>query len=54
MEERKEIEYDRHYKIGNTDIRIIFPKITREENEKRKEEITKTITSIAQEIVNKM
>ncbi|SDZ00126.1 hypothetical protein SAMN05444416_11185 [Thermoactinomyces sp. DSM 45892] len=39
-------EYDATYKIGNTTIHVVAPKITEEEKQRRLEEIKCTIISL--------
>ncbi|MFL0196445.1 hypothetical protein ACJDU8_12890 [Clostridium sp. WILCCON 0269] len=53
MEER-EVQYDKKYKIGNTTIYIVFPKITSEENEKRKAKVIQMASVMAQDIIKEI
>lgn len=45
------MEKSRSFKLGNTSIKIIFPEITKEENEKRKGKIKQLATRIAEEMI---
>lgn len=44
---------ERFFKSGNTSIKIIFPEITEEENERRKQEVRKLAVRIVENSIRK-